>query len=274
LEAGTRCLRLNWWEVLALRRTRLSLVQPSPTCTSRRDFTDERYFVHQRGFRLAIWVLAITISASVSGVISGVIIQNYRWQMSFKIGIYTLVITDKKVSVFLAVETVLLFLCCPETSYRRAENLNIDLGTIDYLHSQSQDKAEETTIASGSLNEPWTFREQLRLWRGIEADDNLLKIILRPFPLLLFPQVFYCFVTGLSGAWLSVLLGVTPLIFGNPPYNFSVEQLGLLCIGGIVASLMGFSAGPMNDWICKYMARRNNGVYEPEVKQFPATVLK
>jgi hypothetical protein len=66
-------------------------------------------------------------------------------------------------------------------------------------------------------------------------------------------------------AWFSVLAGVSALIFGSPPYNFSVEQLGLLCIGGVVASLLGFSAGPLNDWLCKVMARRNNGIYEPEV---------
>ena len=42
------------------------------------------YFVHQRALRLAIWVLAISISAAIAGVISGVLIENYGWPMIFK----------------------------------------------------------------------------------------------------------------------------------------------------------------------------------------------
>jgi len=157
----------------------------------------------------------------------------------------------------------LIFFFCPETAYRRANDLNIDLG-VDYEPKAMLESAH------GSGEPAWTFREQLRPWRGVEADDNLLKLIIRPLPLLLFPQVLYAFVTGLSMSWFSVLAGVSALIYGSPPYNFTVEQLGLLCIGGVVASLLGFSAGPLNDWLCKVMARRNNGIYEPEVSPSPS----
>jgi len=132
---------------------------------------------------------------------------------------------------------------------------------VDLVRTPPEHKTLETDI----FESPWTFLEQLRPWRGVEADDNLFKIIIRPARLLLFPQVFYSFITGLSMAWFSVLAGVSALIFSSPPYNMSVEQLGMLCIGGVVASLLGFSAGPLNDWLCKFMARHNNGIYEPEV---------
>ena len=171
---------------------------------------------------------------------------------------YILQIHSDLGSVFLAIETLLIFFLCPETAYRRANDLNLDLG-VDY-EPKSPSESDH-----GSDESPWTFREQLRPWRAVESDDDIFKLIIRPLPLLLFPQVFYAFVTGLSMAWFSVLAGVSALIFGSPPYNFSVEQLGLLCIGGVVASLLGFSAGPLNDWLCKVMARRNNGIYEPEV---------
>lgn len=75
----------------------------------------------------------------------------------------------------------------------------------------------------------------------------------------------YAFITGLSNTWISVLSGILALIFGSPPYNFSVEQLGFFGVGGLIASLLGFSGGPLNDWICEIMARRNKGIYEPEV---------
>ena len=154
----------------------------------------------------------------------------------------------------------MVFFFCPETTYRRADNLNLDLGTHTHSIHLEPEKIDPSTE-----DPPWTFLERLRPWRGVESDDNLFKIITRPIPLVLFPAVLYAFITGLSSAWLSVLLGILALIFGSPPYNLSVAQLGMLGVGGLVASLLGFVAAPLNDWCCKFLARRNNGTYEPEV---------
>jgi hypothetical protein len=124
----------------------------------------------------------------------------------------------------------------------------------------------QTNTTYGANEKAYTFIEELRLFRGVESDDTLWKVILRPFPMLAFPQVMYTFITyGLSTAWLIVLGGVSALIFGGPPYNMSVSEIGLLGIGGLVTSFIGFAAGPISDSLCKWMARRNGGVYEPEV---------
>jgi hypothetical protein len=186
----------------------------------------------------------------------------------------------------------LLYLFCAETCYKRSADLNIDLGTIAHAKQLEVEyeeienvnvnsKEPSTTVQAnvsarerlaeqhGANEPPWTKWEELRLWRGIESEDNLLKIIVRPFPMLLFPQVFYAFITyGLSTSWLIVLLSVAALIFGQPPYNFSVSAIGLLGIAGLVTSILGFVSGPLNDYLCKWFARRNNGIYEPEVLSF------
>jgi hypothetical protein len=183
-----------------------------------------------------------------------------------------------------------LYLFCPETCYRRSADLNIDLGTVNHAkeleaeleelemvrgkekaNTETQEKTAtqlEAQLADqhGANERPWTRWEELRIWRGIESDDNLLKVIVRPFPMLLFPQVLYAFITyGLSTSWLIVLGSVAALIFGAPPYDFSVGNIGLLGIAGLITSLLGFVSGPINDYLCKWLARRNNGVYEPEV---------
>jgi hypothetical protein len=164
----------------------------------------------------------------------------------------------------------LLFLFCPETAYRRANHLNIDLGSEKILPELADSKTANTTHsdANETANEqPWTFWEYLRPWRGIETDDNVIRAIIRPLPLLLFPQVFYAFLTyGLSWSWVSVVVRVYALIFGGSPYNMSVSAIGLsFGLGALIASFLGFIAGPINDSICKIMARRNEGTYEPEV---------
>jgi hypothetical protein len=171
-------------------------------------------------------------------------------------------------SGFLGIATTLLFFFCPETTYRRDTNLNIDLGTID--HSKESGSAQRSEIDKSKEDTPdesaWTFIERLRLWRGIESQDNLFKIIIRPVSLLLFPQVLYGLVTGLSAAWLSVLYGIVALIFGSAPYNLSVSHLGIMLgVGGLISTVIGFATAPLSDWLCKYLARRNNGTYEPEV---------
>lgn len=103
--------------------------------------------------------------------------------------------------------------------------------------------------------------------RGVESDENLLAIIFRPFGMLLFPQVLYGFITyGMSTSWLVVLGGVMAQLFTAPPYNFSVSAVGLVSIAPLVASLLGFVAGPLNDWAVKKLARWNKGIYEPEFR--------
>ena len=180
---------------------------------------------------------------------------------------------------------------CPETCYKRSADLNIDLGTINHAKELEAELEEveavkleggktaaaeaeknanqlEAQLAAqhGANEKPWTKWEELRPWRGIESEDNLFKVILRPFPMLLFPQVLYAFITyGLSTSWLIVLGSVAALIFGAPPYNMSVGEIGLLQIAGLITSILGFCSGPINDYLCKFLARRNNGVYEPEV---------
>ena len=172
-------------------------------------------------------------------------------------------------TIFLGITTAFLFAFCPETTYHRENNLNIDLGTVDHaiLKSSLQPKLEtDKSEERVNYESPLTVKERLRPYRGIESQDNLLKIIVRPIPLLLFPQVLYAFVTELSLGWLSVLYGILAFIFGSPPYSLSVAHLGIMSgIGGLVATVLSFATAPLNDWLCKYMARHNNGIYEPEV---------
>jgi len=232
---------------------------------------NDRYFVHQRGLRLAAWILAIAVSSSISGVVGGLIIESLGWPTAFK----TCKIPAERTllksgSVALGVSTLLLFFFCPETAYQRPASSNIDLTGVISPPSPPPEYLDEKLPEI--QEEAWTLRQELRPWRGIESDDNLLQIIWRPIPLSILPPVLFSFVVGLSWAWLSVLFGVTALIYGSQPYNFTVSQIGLLYIGAMVVSILAFVSGPLNDWACKFLARRNRGIYEPEVtsQQLPS----
>jgi hypothetical protein len=72
-------------------------------------------------------------------------------------------------------------------------------------------------------------------------------------------------------AWFSVVVSAYSIYFYYPPYNFSAAGVGLMnlapFIGGIFGSLYG---GLFNDWLIIRLSRRNKGIYEPEMRLWPA----
>ncbi|OCT54622.1 cycloheximide resistance protein [Cladophialophora carrionii] len=233
------------------------------------------YFVHERGIRLAFWGLCLSIGVGGGSCISGYIIQDIGWNWTYGI-----------CACLYGAFIILIFLFVPETVYKRDPAYNLDLGTTDHTFETleaTERKGEhmehlETTktgskvahrevLYTGADEKPYTFWEELRPWRGTESDENLLAIIVRPFGMLLFPQVLYGFITyGLSTSWLVVMISVLAQLFTGPPYNFTVSDVGLISIAALVASLLGFVAGPLNDWSVKKLARWNGGIYEPEFR--------
>jgi hypothetical protein len=101
----------------------------------------------------------------------------------------------------------------------------------------------------------------------------------QPFIVLLtFPAVTYTAITyGALLCWFSVIVNVYSIYFTLPPYNFGPSQIGLMnlppFIGGIFGSLYG---GLVTDYLAVRLSRRNNGVFEPEMRLWvalPAIVL-
>ncbi|ORY11303.1 serine/threonine kinase 16 [Clohesyomyces aquaticus] len=234
------------------------------------------YFVHERGVRLAFWGLCLSVGVGGGSCISGYIIQNLGWNWTYGI-----------CAIFYGVFIILIFFFVPETVYHRDPAYNLDLGTTDHTEELLDEKkvvgeepkdmiiktenvVSHQPIYTGADEKPYTFWENLRPVRGVESPDNLFGIMLRPFGMLLFPQVLYGFITyGLSTSWLVVMISVLAQLFTVPPYNFSVSAVGLISIAPLIASLLGFAAGPFNDWVVKALARRNNGIYEPEFRLAP-----
>lgn len=49
---------------------------------------DFRYFVHQRGGRLALWTVFASVGACAGPIVSGFLIQHQGWQMAYKLCMY------------------------------------------------------------------------------------------------------------------------------------------------------------------------------------------
>ena len=88
-----------------------------------------------------------------------------------------------------------------------------------------------------------TYRQSLKPWNGRLAKDKWLKVMVRPFVLYAYPAVL-C-----------------------ESYNFTALQVGLVYISPFIGGVLGTAvAGKVSDLIVRFMARRNDGVYEPEFR--------
>jgi hypothetical protein len=121
-----------------------------------------------------------------------------------------------------------------------------------------------------------TYRERMRLFpKGcFDGDWSLFfRHIYQPFIILFtFPAITYtALMYGSILAWFSVVVNVYSIYFTLPPYNFGSAGIGLLnlppFIGGVIGSLYG---GLLNDVLAIRLARRNKGIFEPEMRLWVA----
>lgn len=88
------------------------------------------------------------------------------------------------------------------------------------------------------------------------------------FILFTIPAVGYMsLVYGVMLAWSTVMTTTLSQYLFLPPYNFTAAQVGLMSLPPFIGTTIGsIIAGPLSDWHILYLARRNKGVYEPEMR--------
>jgi hypothetical protein len=116
---------------------------------------------------------------------------------------------------------------------------------------------------------PKSYLSSLRPYSGKLNDANWFAIAARPFLLYAYPAVAWsALVYSLSVGWLIVLSECVALVYQNrATYHFTALQTGLVYLAPFIGSLFGTAvAGKLSDVVVLFMARRNDGVYEPEFR--------
>ncbi|KAK4938433.1 hypothetical protein LTR10_021150 [Elasticomyces elasticus] len=128
----------------------------------------------------------------------------------------------------------------------------------------------------GSTYPRKSYRQKLKVWgfRAKGQPNTFLKDVVLPFTLVRFPaMVFAGLLVGSILSWFNVVNGTVALILGSAPYSFSAEMIGVAYISCVIGVSVGcFLSGHLSDWIARYMARRNNGVREPEHRLWLALI--
>jgi MFS family permease len=241
------------------------------------------YFVHERATRIAAWNLCLLCGISGGALISGYIIQDsgYRW-------------TFGVCAIFFGIFAIMVVFFVPETAYNRKNSLVFrasiseskdeettgikdGAGHVNKLHLEreqdsynSDPSTEKPTLQTTPSNIPpkMSYIKSLRIFTGRYSTAPAYKIFTRPVVLFFYPAVFWGFlIYGTTLTWIVVFSVVNGVIFVSPPYNFTISQTGLISLSPFILTILGeLISGPLNDYICLWLTRRNRGVYEPEFR--------
>jgi hypothetical protein len=121
---------------------------------------------------------------------------------------------------------------------------------------------------TGASEKKWSYAHELLPWSGYFTRHNVFADFWRPYKLLASPIVIWTTLMWTNClSWALAFAVTSSQIFSAPPYNFNVTQVGCINLAGFVASLLGTFISPwLSDWMSTKLARKNNGIYEPEFR--------
>lgn len=229
------------------------------------------FFMHERSTAFAAMILALYLGSNLAPVASGYVVVSLDWTWCFWI--------------FLIIMVVLLILqlfIMEDTSFRRDFNQtefesnvlntikshNSTVNRIDTKENFIIDQNNDTDSIDPTIPKR-TYWKRMQLIELEYTDTRSWFVIFsRPFLLITFPAVAWAgIVYGAQIMWLSLLLTTQSLIFSAPPYNFSASSVGLTNLGAAVGNVLGMIyGGKFVDRLTVKLARRNNGVLEPEMR--------
>jgi len=115
-----------------------------------------------------------------------------------------------------------------------------------------------------------SYLQRLVPWTTSKGSvSQLLHHTYQPFFVMAtIPAVLYvALLYGLLTAAFQVSVTLISTYLPAPPYNFNAAQVGLMNIPALVGNTLGtLVSSPFSDRIILWLARKNNGVYEPEMR--------
>ncbi|KAM5354096.1 hypothetical protein ACJ41O_000746 [Fusarium nematophilum] len=232
------------------------------------------FFVHQRGSANAIYFTAVMVGSFLTPLAAGSQAAEQGWRWSY----YAL-------SIALTILFLVFLLCFEETKYvpisvgETAGNTSSPVVSLPLDRKDSKDDLDKgdgdlVTVTSRidttiPLN---TWRQRLRL--STPTPESLPRLFVMPLHVITLPHVMFTALQFASGvAWLVLFMQVVSVVFSQPPYNFTTAGIGYMTLGPFVGNIFGsIYGGPFADWAIVRLARRNGGIFEPEMRLYPLAI--
>ncbi|KAL6454754.1 hypothetical protein SBY92_004224 [Candida maltosa Xu316] len=229
------------------------------------------FFQHERSTVIASLVLALYAGSFIGPVLAGYIADSIGWVWCFYIQIIIY-------SAFFLFQLPVM----EDTNFRRDENsekleevINDQLKKSD-VSEDMKDAITGSVVLEASDEESSlaeiprkTYLQRMNL---IQTDQNDVRswlcIFYRPFFAFYFPAfIFGGVVYGSQMMWLALVATTQTIVYSAEPYNFSTKSVGLTNLGILIGTIVGtFYGGQFVDWLAIKMAKRNNGILEPEFR--------
>ncbi|GAB7356921.1 hypothetical protein MBLNU459_g7771t3 [Dothideomycetes sp. NU459] len=151
-------------------------------------------------------------------------------------------------------------------------------------HSNDNEKSgsvERATSISSLLRTPPPPRTYIQkfnpflLLEGRPSTRQMFTMMYRPLLMIvLFPSVAWAgFTYGINLSWYQVLNGTASPVLSASPYNWSAALVGCVYVGPLIGAALGAVwSGVVTDRIALFLARRNNGIREPEHCLWPLAI--
>ncbi|PHH67430.1 hypothetical protein CDD81_41 [Ophiocordyceps australis] len=238
----------------------------------------DMFFVHQRGTANGLYLAAVTAGAFLTPMAAGAQAEATGFRSSYT-----------TLAAFMTGLTLVFVLMFEETKFVPVIN-----ASVASVPNESNFKALDADTKLAPITSQRTLRDQdeslappprkpwprcMRLQLITPTGESLLKIFWAPTQVWWFPAVAWTGFEFASGiCWVVVNASIISIVFSKEPYNFNAAQIGFMSGGPFIGSVLGSAyGGPLVDWAIVKFAKRNNGIFEPEMRlwlmPFPAVAM-
>lgn len=222
------------------------------------------FFLHERGAMVSLYGLSVLGGNELGPTLSAFIIQYLGMKRAFYI-----------VAMFLGLTLLTMIFGMPETKFAGNRPVIIPRSAMVAPETISEEEVHVKHDEWQSSNIDTPDEIQPRSWWNevtrLPRPDPKVKIVhafLRPFVLMAYPTVLWsCLIYGMALGWNVIIGCLLAQLFVPPPYEFNSAAQGLVFLSPLVGSIIGTHlCGPVGDQVANYLARKGNGVREPEMR--------
>lgn len=213
------------------------------------------FFLHERGFIMAMYSAALVCGVSGGIIIDGLITINHPWRYIYYVAI-----------ALIGSTLLIAFFTFPETSYQRNIEIYSD-GTAASYGEKTVAGSHVEAAEQNPIPKKKTYIQRLRVFSGTYTKESFWRLFIRPFALILLPPVLWCALV--QSVTIGFIVAVTSNVASaySTAYNFKPYQTGLCFFAAIIGALIGiFCGGSLGDKIADFFTKRNGGIREPEMR--------
>lgn len=269
----------DWWGVNALQCWVGSLAETMIQMT-----VADVFFVHQRGLMNSIYIWASNFGSSLAPVAAGFVTtsQGWRWvwwYMSIFFGLVLVaLIFGFEESKFDWTKTVLVGRPAASDESLSHAKSNDQEKKAPLADPEKQAQAEQRTAEASEVASVFissdiprkTYWQMLGLTTTTPGPWQIfVRHAYQPFQILVtIPGVGYMsLVYAVLLAWQTVMSAALSTYMIEAPYNFDSTQIGLMNLAPFIGTTLGsLVCGPLSDGMILRLAKRNQGIYEPEMR--------